>query len=467
MCGAVLHAAEGGLTLARTVDFEVPYLRKQAAKNQQLMSDLDRRVADSLKSASGAASDFKQECQAMGIAESATGSAPLLHRALLDLTHELPTLLERAVKATREPHVEEAIQYYHTFTAQVNSSSGCSAGEGEGDESASAHAHAQSRLLLLLPTLQEVREGRTEAADGPLLPLEAEEDSAGNGSAIESHVQWALGATGEGGDGDGGGVSWDVSGSLIDNSISWEVEVEVEADAETESPEIEPSTLPPEVSWDIDISGAGETAVQDGIADETTSKIDGDAGATAAAFRSGNNNSGSTSSEVHRLVSDASYRARLLDDVFELRAFLMQRISEMATGGQAQQMVSSMGADVAAVDAAALQRMHDSVDAVISNLTENRVAQLLSLATSAAYRKRLMATFARHAGQEEKFKRAAVDAEARKADAQHQLVLDSAKLAAYLRRARIVKAGVEAALGSRLGRRVNVQGEINAVLSQN
>ena len=169
------------------------------------------------------------------------------------------------------------------------------------------------------------------------------------------------------------------------------------------------------------------------------------------------------SPEVARLIADSAYRAYVLDDLYELKAFLMQRINELATENQA--LLASIPAEVAAIDRQAAAAMQNAVEGAIRGLTEGRTMQLLSLASSPVHCDRVANKLALQGGQESKFKRAAVDAEARKTEAQRQLVSDSAKLAALVRRTREVKLGIEKALGTKLGRQVNIQGEINSVLA--
>lgn len=52
----------------------------------------------------------------------------------------------------------------------------------------------------------------------------------------------------------------------------------------------------------------------------------------------------------------------------------------------------------------------------------------------------------------------------KKGQVQQDLMADSAKLAALSRKTRDLKHAVEKALGARLGRRINIQGEINNVI---
>jgi hypothetical protein len=63
----VLFVAEAAQTLCRNADYEIPFLKKQAAKCQQQLADLERRKADAHKSASAAAADFKQASAEWGV----------------------------------------------------------------------------------------------------------------------------------------------------------------------------------------------------------------------------------------------------------------------------------------------------------------------------------------------------------------------------------------------------------------
>jgi hypothetical protein len=426
----LFQAAEGGLTLARNVDFEIPYYKKNTAKNQHLMSDLEKRSTECLKSAVVAANDFQHELESMGIPSGSAGTAntiPGLKKALTALATQLPELMGTAVEAVKVPGVEEACSYYTTFITTMLSSSDSSVSKKE------------------LVTLNEVREGRTEAP-------------------IESDLLIGNGSNGGGG-GAVGGIDWVVEEEAAPVDVKWDIGVEetaTDAEASGISWDFEAITVEADsgaaataadagatgISWDIDISGSSDVA---GTTAGTT------AGGTI--FASGSD----VAPEVARLIVDGAYRAKLLDDLHELRAFLKARVSELGTENQS--LLASAPAEVSSVDKAAAASMLSTVDTAIGTLTEPRTVQLVSLASSAVYVDRLASTLARQGGQEGKFRTAAADADARKSEIQRQLVSDSAKLAALVKRTKEVKTGVEAALSTKLGRRVNIQGEINSVLS--
>jgi len=461
----LFQAAEGGLTLARNVDFEIPYLKKQAAKNQHLMADLEKRSSECLKSAVVAANDFQQELESMGIPAGSFGSAntiPVLKKALTALTGQLPELMGTAVDAVKAQGVGDACSYYTAFINTMLSSD-----------------TETSKSKEELVTLDEVREGRTEAPK-EINSLVGKNSNSGGGGGGGEGIDWGIEEAAAGAPGE---VQWDIgvddtvgdtTGDSKDAScISWEFEeMAVEPDNSGNGTGsgggggAEGDAGAAGISWDIDISvsGTGEdTKVAGGGVDAPSS----DQILRAAGGETTGGGSGdifdNASPENSRLIVDGAYRAKLLDELHELRAFLKARVNELATENQS--LLASAPSEISSVDKTAAASMQSSVDAAIAALTEPRTVQLISLASSAVYCDRLASTLARQGGQEGKFRKAAADADARKAEVQRQLVSDSAKLAALVRRTKEVKLGVEEVLSAKLSRRVNIQGEINAVLS--
>jgi hypothetical protein len=448
----LFQVAEGGLTLARNVDFEIPYLKKQAAKNQHVMADLEKRSSEFLKSAVVAANDFQQELETIGISAGSFGSTnttiPGLKKALTALTGQLPELMGTAVDAIKTQGVGDACTYYTAFINSMLSSDSIKSTEE-------------------LATLNEVREGRTEAPKDIGLPVGENNMSSGGGGgggkidwgveeAAAGDVQWDIGvedsvspATGD--NGDASGISWDFETMAVETDNNGGAEGDAGAAG---------------ISWDIDISVSGtgeETPAAGGgtdapSSDQTSTAVGGE---TNDGGRSGFFDNASP--EISRLIVDGAYRTKLLDDLHELRAFLKARVNELATENQS--LLASAPSEISSVDIATAASMQSSVDAAITTLSEPRTVQLISLASSAVYCDRLASILARQGGQEGKFRKAAADADARKAEVQRQLVSDSAKLAALMRRTREVKTGFEDVLSAKLSRRVNIQGEINAVLS--
>ncbi|KAI7844631.1 hypothetical protein COHA_001721 [Chlorella ohadii] len=407
----LIYVAEAAQALCRNADYEIPFLKKQAAKCQQQLADLERKKADAQKSAAAAAADFQQarcrrrvvECRQLGI------DSRDIRGGLLGLTAELPALAGAAVDALQADGITQGIAYY---AALVGS-------QQQGGEAGAAAAAAADAVL---PTLREVRDGRTVPPAEPAEPAVVDASAAASGSgALE--VDWDLGAaleavgggedggSGGGGGAPAGGISWDLDASDLAAAeaapgaapgvISWDVDVEVSAEgAEGEggSSEAGASSAPAGISWDIELSGVGE---------DTTASEQPDSGAAAA---------GSGDTRCRELGGSGR---------------------ELLTAS-APEAVRHVSADLAAA-------MLEAVNAALAQF---------GAAGGAGGQVRQMHLF-----------RAAADAELRRAEIQRQLMADSAKLAVLVKRSRQAKAEVERALGAKLGRRVNIQGEINQLLA--
>ena len=257
-----------------------------------------------------------QECQQLGIDSSD------IRGGLLGLTSELPALAGAAVELLQAQELTADIDYYSAVTGYQQGDAAAADGAGE-----------------LLPVLSEVREGTTEApgaAAGPAASGSGNDSS----SATGLQVDWDLGAALEavdGGEADAGaaGISWDLGAVELATAggdggepaaaggISWDFDVEAEPAAAGGADEAPAGGdgAPVEMSWDIDISGLGEAAEQQqgqhGGGASSTAPAAAAAGAAGAAAED-------EPATVRRLVEDGAYRASLLDDLFELRAFLAQ-----------------------------------------------------------------------------------------------------------------------------------------------
>ncbi|KAL4859070.1 CDK5RAP3-like protein [Chlorella vulgaris] len=461
----LIYVAEAAQTLSRNADYEAPFFKKQAAKYQQQLSDLERRKADAHKSAAAAAAEYEQECIAHGI------SGGDIRGGLLSLTADLPALVVDAVEALQAEGVSQGLQYYSAVATSQ-----------QGQQQAADAAVPAGTAPQLLPVLCEVRDGRTEppaAAAGLAQEQEAGQPpaAAAGGSGRGPELEWDLGADLEAleaaaGDrsvpGDAAaGISWDldaadmaVAGSEAAGAdeaaagvISWDVEVEAaeEGGQDVEAAPTDSSTGAADVSWDIGISGEGEDSSQKAAAPAHAASAASKAAVVAAADES---------ATTRRLIGDAGYRAQLLDDLFELRAFLRQRLQELSgrssallMAAAAQQAEQHIGTDTAAAMLAA-------VDAALAKLSGDKLKQLIALRISSRYLDRLVTRLQQKGAQEAKFLRAAADAEQSRGEVQRQLMTDSAKLSLLVKQTRQAKEEVERTLSAKLGQRINVMGEL-------
>ena len=267
-----------------------------------------------------------QECQQLGI--DAGGS---IRGGLLGLTAGLPPLVEDAVEALRAAALTEAVEYYAAVA---------------GSQQAEASSAVAASPPDLLPVLAEVREGRTQAPSDSAAGQQAGLGSGGDGGGGGLAVDWDLGdgveasgdrasTTAEADGGVGGMISWDLDAAELaaaaeapagGAAISWDAVVEVGAEMEaSDAPAAAAADAAAPtgstISWDIAIDDLGESAAsqQQDVKQQQQQQQASSTGAAAAAAPAAEE--GPT---VRRLVEDAAYRGALLDDLLELRAFLMQ-----------------------------------------------------------------------------------------------------------------------------------------------
>lgn len=448
----LLQVAEGGMTLSRYVDYEIPYLKKQASKNQQLITDLDKRSAEAIKSADQSAAEFREECEKFGIPPVCANTKARMRAALVaKAAQEVPGKIKDAVDlVVDDVSLGQAMSYYATFVKK----------QSLGMDS-----------LQQLVTLAEVREGRTPEIDSlhgeTGQPNADEVTGLETGAAMDERHQGSTSALRD-------SIQWDIevseTGLNAEKSISWDVDVDVGMDAQNKG------NLNEEVGddqaarqdWKTDFSV--DVAIEDQGVDGSSNVQELDVGigmpdATLPAVEK-DFLENILSPAAKRILHDASYRAMLLDDLFELQSFLSRRHSELISAQDTLQPTAHHVDDsVEGDDAESVLLYMKSVDRAIELLTEERMMQLLSILSSSVYVEQIVSKFLRKAGQEGKFRAAVQDAEHRKLDAQRQLMGDSAKLAALIRRTKRIKMEIESALRAKLHRPVNIQGEINVVLN--
>lgn len=352
-----------------------------------------------------------QECEQLGIAGTAA-----VQQELKQLSSQLPALFEQIVQDLRSPKLEAVINYYQHFTQYAHSNNA--------DKAAAAATQQQrgstGELPDVLPVLTEVRQGRTAPWEGPA-GTDANNAAAasaapaidwgmdvGGGSDAAGGVDWGISAAdtaADAGGGDaGGGISWDL-GDLTATAggadaagdtgaaagISWDVAVEPEAEnagADTSA------AAGPSLNWDIDLSGIDMEESGQGVSTAAAGGIDWGidtaaagaeaGGAAAAAGAAGVSAGASSEASAARLQLDSEYRSQLLDDLQELRAFLLSRKTGLTGSSSSQDLLRALAPDVvASTDARDVGQMLERVEGLLSQLNAEKLRQLLMISSSA------------------------------------------------------------------------------------
>jgi hypothetical protein len=150
----------------------------------------------------------------------------------------------------------------------------------------------------------------------------------------------------------------------------------------------------PSLNWDIDLSGIDMDA--SGTAEAVGAGgidwgIDTPVAAGAAAVP-GSGNSGaagvsagaSSEASAARLQLDSEYRSQLLDDLQELRAFLLSRKAGLTGSSSSQDLLRALAPDVvASTDARDVGQMLLLVEKLLGELNADKLRQLLMISSSA------------------------------------------------------------------------------------
>lgn len=405
--------------MARNVDYEIPYLRKQTARNQQQIEDLERKSAELVTSAALSKEQFVQECERIGIPTLAVLHAEALDAQLLLSAEGLPRSVSEACDFIKSHEIKAIIEYYQRFIAEQTSSE-----------------------PVLLTVLGDVVRGCTEGVSDAMVQEWVDTPQEQEYEAIEFDT-----ADVEENDGNAIEVSWDGLDMGLDMP---------EVDAEPSSEQ------PLDISWDIDVSGIGEACeLTEDHGDHAGNDSQPDAYATRDSAVSNLIASlEACDTTAKRLTVDTSYRNQLLDDLLELKAFISQRYRESKN-----QSASMVGFDVS-VDAPTLEKMLKDLDKAINLLTAEDLAHHFSIVTNALYRERLAKNLVKLSQKEAKQIAASKEADLKKEDVRTHLMSDSAKISALVRETKQIKEAVELSLGNKLKRRINIQGAIHNVLKQ-
>ena len=226
-------------------------------------------------------------------------------------------------------------------------------------------------------------------------------------AAEEPSISWDLGTAG--GDSEGG-----------EPTVSWDIEV-------TEKAEEDPA-----VCWDIGVAEAGAGGEEE-IAEEECGEV--------------------VDALVSKLASLA-FKQKLLDDLFELSAFLGQRLAEGANGHFLTDS-SDISLDVLKV----------AVDSAIAKLTSGELERLESL-RSARTRDKIMRDLQQKHGQEAKYREMIAAAGRRREVLQRESLGLRPQLRELVDKTKQLKQSVEGAI-SRLydNRPVHIIGKINKALA--
>ena len=412
-----LHLPECGSTMTRATDHETPFLRREREKLAKRLVDLERRETEHRRSATVAKKKFSEKCaDVFGETSLDIPRDEVAFRGLVDgLVANLDSVFDAAVAAARTDAVGEAAEHYARWTEWAHGDLN-SRGGGEKKES-----DVGTTVASLTPHLARLR--AMSAAEAEALGRVSRTDAIVCGAGADP-------------DDDKKPSSTNDDASLPLNppaGIDWDVGVVVVEDAGAEQKQ--------------SASPASEQKLISSRANENDDVKPDDFCRLGRAF------------------ADREFRAFVLDDLLELRAFLSQRAADMSSE-QSAALLSSAPAEIRArSDVQELRRLAAACEAPILALAEDGARRLLLLSASERFRARLASDLLAASRLEAKLLAHADEARERQSETRRALRREARRAEAVAKALGEVKRFVERTVSAMYnGRAVHIIGEINNAL---
>ncbi|KAF5750690.1 CDK5RAP3-like protein [Tripterygium wilfordii] len=447
-----IFLGEAAQIITQNVNYEIPYQKKQMQKIQQQLAELERKEADVKRSAAMSASKYVEACQELGL------QGNNVKFELLETAKSLPSTFSRILDIVNGDSLLRAMEYYSNFVGDV-------------------HTEKDKSLRAVLVNLKDMRENppslnvspSPEILDSANIELTLYEADPERGDmnieadnidwdiSVESaQIDWDIGTVEETDDtGNGLGPYEIVNASeILPNEAEKSDQVPSNKEGDSLSQEISVS----DISWDISV----ETPQVD-VIDEVNFPNDG----------VGNHKYVPDASQVIKdersQLLETEYRNKILDDLYEIRAFLNQRLAELMN-----EETLSLQHQVQSVAPLVLQQytpdvietMISDVSMVICLVTNKKTRDLIMILNSKRFLDRLVSSIEEKKHHEVKLKEGLKDLAFKRMELQNSLSSSWPKQEAALKKTKELKKLCESTLSSMFdGRPVNIIGEINALLS--